>query len=472
MTSTLVANDLSFAYQKNGPTIIENLNFKLQPQSFNLLVGPSGCGKSTFFKLLAGLYPQYGGQITNGQVLLNNQPVGPIVPFERSKHIGMLFQNPSRQFTMPTVAKQITFALENIHTNRSQIEPKLNEVLTKLDLLPFKDRSIFKLSGGEQQRLALATTLALDSQIILLDEPFANVDPLGRKQLLADLKNLQLTAKKTIFITDHDLSGYDGLVDNLYVFKDKQVLPLSLSNLQNINEPTLAYAPLKNGDLSWQDFRLNLNNTPLFSALDFTLPKGQIGLLSGPNGVGKSSFFKALTKQIAFSGRLNYQNKDSKQWRTKAWAKIIGLVFQDSDNQFIKLTAREELLLSQKYSLAKDYWTTAKIKQAVEHLNLASVLDQSCYQLSGGQKRKLQVLTMLIMAQPVLLLDEPLASLDQTSAQNLLSLVYEVCQNLNLAILMISHQRLGLNSYIAYELLIKNQHLTLRKGQSKHVKSS
>ena len=98
MTASLITKNLSFTYQEDGPLIIDKLNFELQPASFNLLTGPSGCGKSTFFKLLAGLYPQYGGKLLSGQVLLNNQAVAAIVPYERRRYEGMLFQVPSRQY--------------------------------------------------------------------------------------------------------------------------------------------------------------------------------------------------------------------------------------------------------------------------------------------------------------------------------------------------------------------------------------
>lgn len=463
MTASLITKNLSFTYQEDGPLIIDKLNFELQPASFNLLTGPSGCGKSTFFKLLAGLYPQYGGKLLSGQVLLNNQAIAAIVPYERSRYVGMLFQEPSRQFALPTVAKQITFALENIQTPRDQIEPKLNQVLTKLNLTALKDRPLFQLSGGEQQRLALATTLALDSQIILLDEPFANVDPLGKQTLLADLKKLQLEAGKTIFITDHDTNGYYGLVDNLYRFSKSELTPLPLSSLTERQEQPLTYTPLNSGQLTWQDVTVTVQNRQLFKTDSFTLPQGQLGLLSGPNGVGKSSFFKALTKQLAFNGSIAYRKRDSRRYKAKSWAKIVALVFQDSDNQFVRLTVREELALSKKHSLAKGYWTDAKITQALEVLDLTAYLDHSCYQLSGGQKRKLQVLSMLIMAQPVLLLDEPLASLDTSSADKLLTLITETCQKLKLSILLISHQRSCLPGYVTYELVLNQGRLALRR---------
>ncbi|MCP0886706.1 energy-coupling factor ABC transporter ATP-binding protein [Ligilactobacillus sp. WILCCON 0076] len=465
MTTTLTVKNLTFAYTDNQPPVLENINFKLALNTFNLLVGPSGCGKSTFFKLLAGLYPEYGGKITAGDILLNDVSVNNIVPFERAKYLAMLFQNPSRQFAMRTVEEQITFALENIQLDRSKIKQRVAWVLSELHLENFTKRELLTLSGGEQQRVALATILALDSQIILLDEPFANVDPVARKQLLHDLKKLQLKHHKTIFITDHDFSNYTGLVDNLYKIENKQLTKGSTKILDKIifsKQTQQNFGSLHN--LTWNNLSLSIHDKILLQPNTLYLPKGQVGLLSGANGVGKSTFFGALTHQTTYEGDIFYQQKLSTKYKRKAWAQIIGLVFQNSTDQFVRLTIAEELNLSKKHSLHPEYWTDSRINDAYQLLNLTNLSKQHIvYQLSGGQQRKLQVLSMLIMAQPVLLLDEPLASLDSTSLNNVLQLIIEVTQALQLSTLIISHQLVEVRPQIDYELEITDKTLHLRR---------
>ena len=205
-------HQLTFEY--NGQPLFDHLDFQVEPGTFGLLTGPSGCGKSTLLKLLAGLLPQYGGAVTSGQALLNGQPVGKIVPYQRAAKVAMLFQHPGRQFAMKTVSEQLQFALANLQLPREEVQRRIHDTLAWMNIHHLAQRRVHTLSGGEQQRVSLACLLAMDSEVILLDEPFANVDTMGRQQLLADLKRLQTEQAKTILLADHDLSGYQGIANS------------------------------------------------------------------------------------------------------------------------------------------------------------------------------------------------------------------------------------------------------------------
>lgn len=463
--TVLNAQQLTFSYDDQKPAVFEKLDFKIENGTFGLLTGASGCGKSTLFKLLAGLYPQYGGQLLSGQVTLNDQNIAEIVPFARARKVAMLFQNPSRQFAMRTVQEQLQFALENLQLNPLEIKQRITATLVELGLEDFRSRNLSTLSGGEQQRIALATVLAMDSDIILLDEPFANVDPAGRQQLLLDLKRLQQYHQKTILIADHDPSGYAKIADRLYHLEPHahQVEELSLTKLplKNISMTAVKPKSLNLGKLTWHQLEVAVNSRKLLANSDFDLPIGQLGLLSGANGTGKSTLFAALCRQHPYQGTLTFQKKDAEKFKLKKWAKIVGIVFQNSADQFITLKAASEISLSAKFSQHPEYWTAIKVKQAIASLNLTNVLDQVCYQLSGGQQKKLQLLSMLIMSPSTLLLDEPFAGLDADSLAAALALIKETVQSLQLSVLLISHQRLGVIGSIDYELRLEQQRLTL-----------
>lgn len=464
MTNLQVEN-FSFAYADNQPNILNQINWSPENGSFNLLIGPSGSGKSTLLKAMAGLLPKFGGVITNGQILLNNEPIQPIVPFERAKRIAMLFQNPDRQFAMRTPRLQLVFALENLQLSVDDIKERVPAALTALHLNDIADQDLLTLSGGEKQRVALAVVLAMDSDIILLDEPFASVDPAARLSLLADLKKLQTEQHKTIIVSDHDLSGYENLVDYLYAINTETgtLAQQPLTKLDNLPAVTPFYGlPHVNGHLSWHQLTINVGKRrTLLANSSFTLPNGQIGLLSGANGIGKSTLFKALGHQIKYEGQINWDTQDTRKIKLKNWSKQVALIFQSATDQFVKMTVQEELMLSHQHSFTATYWTDDRIQTALAILHLDHLLDHVVYQLSGGQQKKLQVLSMLIMGQPVLLLDEPLAGLDSDSVQVVMQLIRDSILATQTSVLMISHQRTGLAEFIDYELVFKNQTLSL-----------
>jgi len=471
MTSIEVV-DFSFTYDKNQPNILNNVSFTPQTNSFNLLVGPSGSGKSTLLKAMAGWLPKFGGIVTHGQIRLENQDIQPVAPFERAKRIAMLFQNPDRQFAMQTIPEQITFALENIQFPIVDIATRVDWAMTQLNLHPLADRQLMTLSGGEKQRVALATILAMDSDIILLDEPFANVDPVARLTLLQDLKHLQQTHQKTIIISDHDYAGYQGLVDDLWAIDEtsRSLVTADLTILNNIPPitPFMGH-PQHPGALHWDNLKLQIGERLLLRDANFTVPQQEIGLISGANGIGKSTLFAALAKLHAFEGHVTWQEQSITAIKAKHWATHLALVFQSATDQFVTMTVADELALAQKHSHFPTYWTTERVQQALATLHLATLQDHIVYQLSGGQQKKLQVLLMLITGQDVLLLDEPLAGLDSASTKAIMTLLKSTLAETKQAILMISHQRAGLADFINYELHFADQQLQLIGGGQTYV---
>lgn len=459
--ASLQIEQFSFTYDTRQPNILNNITLNVEPGHFYLLMGPSGSGKSTLLKAMAGLTPKFGGYITNGHILLEGQEIGPIVPFERAKYVAMLFQNPSRQFAMQTPREQLTFTLENLQLPIEKIKERVDWTLTHFNLTAFADRTLLTLSGGEQQRVALANIVSMNSDIILLDEPFANIDPISRQLLLETLKDIQKQFNKTIFITDHDPTGYNGLADHLLQF-DADTGTIHNGDLNQLQtEATSKYfIGDLHGDsqLGWKKLSLTVGKShKLLDQNTLALPQGKLGLLSGANGAGKSTLFNALAHQIPYQGTIILNQQATEKVKLKAWAKQLGLVFQLATDQFVTMTVQDELMLSKKHSLQTDYWTDDRINQAIVALNLSHVINHVVYQLSGGQQKKVQTLAMLIMAQPIILFDEPLAGLDKQSSLAVLTLIKTNIKNLKQTGLMISHQRSNLAKFIDYELVLSHQ---------------
>ncbi len=458
----LELRELTFSYASDRPPLFKKLDFCVEPQTCSLLATPLGSGKSTFFKLLCGLYPQFGGQITNGGVFLEDQPLEQIVPFERAKRIGMLFQDPDKRFCMATLDQQLTFVLENLQLPADQITAKKQHILQELELTALKDRQLSTLSGGQKQQAALACVLATESEIILLDEPFANVDPTSKNKLLKLLLKLKKQGK-TFIIADHDPSGYQDLLDFAYRFNadHSRLIKFNLSRSTLTSPVPLRWQPLKPGKLTWKQLSLTRGNKLLLKPHDLTLPKGQLGLLSGANGVGKSSLFQALCTLISYQGNLSYDGQRPPRFFKQRWAKKVGLMLQEATAQFSCATVQEELALVSQNTLAPHYWTTERLFYAKQALGLTELAHHSVYQLSGGQQQKLQFLSVLAMGQPVLLLDEPFANLDQASIQTCLTLLKDSCRAEQTTVLLTSHQRVGITEHLDYELILEEQTLKL-----------
>lgn len=458
----LELRELTFSYAPDRPPLFKKLNFCVEPQTCSLLATPLGSGKSTFFKLLCGLYPQFGGQITNGGVFLEDQPLEQIVPFERAKRIGMLFQDPDKRFCMATLDQQLTFVLENLQLPADQITAKKQHILQELELTSLKDRQLSTLSGGQKQQAALACVLATESEIILLDEPFANVDPTSKNKLLKLLLKLKKQGK-TFIIADHDPSGYQDLLDFAYRFNadHSRLIKFNLSRSTLASPVPLRWQPLKPGKLTWKQLSLTRGNKLLLKPHDLTLPKGQLGLLSGANGVGKSSLFQALCTLIPYQGNLSYAGQRPSRFFKQRWAKKVGLMLQEATAQFSCATVQEELALVSQNTLAPHYWTKERFFYAKQALGLTELAHHSVYQLSGGQQQKLQFLSVLAMGQPVLLLDEPFANLDQASIQTCLTLLKDICRAEQTTVLLTSHQRIGITEHLDYELILEEQTLKL-----------
>lgn len=458
----LELRELTFSYAPNRPPLFKKLDFCVEPQTCSLLATPLGSGKSTFFKLLCGLYPQFGGQITNGGVFLEGQPLEQIVPFERAKRIGMLFQDPDKRFCMATLDQQLTFVLENLQLPADQITAKKQHILQELELTSLKDRQLSTLSGGQKQQAALACVLATESEIILLDEPFANVDPTSKNKLLKLLLKLKKQGK-TFIIADHDPSGYQDLLDFAYRFNadHSRLIKFNLSRSTLASPVPLRWQPLKPGKFTWKQLSLTRGNKLLLKPHDLTLPKGQLGLLSGANGVGKSSLFQALCTLIPYQGNLSYAGQRPSRFFKQRWAKKVGLMLQEASAQFSCATVQEELALVSQNTLAPHYWTKERFFYAKQALGLTELAHHSVYQLSGGQQQKLQFLSVLAMGQPVLLLDEPFANLDQASIQTCLTLLKDSCHAEQTTVLLTSHQRVGITEHLDYELILEEQTLKL-----------
>ncbi|MBP2057490.1 energy-coupling factor transport system ATP-binding protein [Lactobacillus colini] len=450
----LKINQLSFNYQKDS-NILENISLQIFPNSFSLLYGPTGCGKSTLLKLIAGLYPKFGGQITTGKIQ------------NSFKQWGMVFQNPDKQFTMQTPYQEFIFSLENLQLDEKQAKKRISLASRETNTQDLLERDFITLSGGEKQRVALAIIIAMDCDLVLLDEPFASCDPYNRKFLLEKLFKLKQEGK-TIIITDHNLSGYQEMCDQVFLFKNKHRIDV-LNNkakeefFHQPAPPQLSFQLPKDSKpiLTFENFSLKQGDKTLIANQNLQIFPGHGTLLSGANGSGKTSLFKALTKLISYQGKITYQQQDISKIRRRKYLTQVAQVFQNASDQFLMVTVKEEIKLSQSLS---NRFSTAEITNFLKLLQLDQLLDHVVYSLSGGQKKKLQLLLMMIANPNILLLDEPFTGLDKQSIHIISNLLRESFLDQEKTLIIISHQSDDLDLLCDYHLTLKDRHLQYITG--------
>ncbi|WP_125580581.1 ABC transporter ATP-binding protein [Levilactobacillus cerevisiae] len=467
--ATVAVHSLTFTYPKRTRPVLDDLTVTFPSGKFSLLTGVSGGGKSTLLKLIAGLTPLP----TAGNITFNDQPLAQIAPTQRAATVAMLFQEPSTQFTMDTVTNELRFALENQCVDPAEIPAKVHAALAFIGITDLQDRQLMQLSGGEQQKVALAIIVAMDSDVILLDEPFASIDPPTRLALLGKLMALCTERGKTIILADHDLSNYDQWVDHLAVLDAGKLTLLSPAETQarfaaftpdklkltRVTLPTDQPVVMKGTQLA-----LGHSDRQLVAPQDLTLFAHQATLITGPNGSGKSTLFRALVRLGKYQGLLTYDGNDIQKLPRKQYARSVGLMFQTASSQFLNVTVEEELALSRKFG-NQDYFTPERVQGLLTQLNLADHTDQIIYSLSSGQQKKLQLLCMLMMAPAVLLLDEPLKGLDFASIQAVMHILTTAQHDLQLTLIMISHQLSGLDDLITLHLTLADHHLTYKGAQ-------
>ncbi|MFR0508451.1 ATP-binding cassette domain-containing protein [Limosilactobacillus reuteri subsp. suis] len=451
-------NDLSFNFDQQP--ILKNITAEFTAGKIHLLTGVSGSGKSTILKLIAGLLPKYGGEIVAGAV---------DVPTDA--RIGMVFQDPLMQFALDTPRHELEFTLENCQVPTDKIPESVKEALQFGKVDDLANRLITTLSGGQQQRVALAAATAMQPNVLLLDEPFANIDEENRQLILKQLVRLNSDYHTTIIITDHDLHGYKRLHPLVWQLTKRHLTQLSSKNSSQLltasatpQITTVLPSSTLPAIIKFDELAIKRENHSLLLPTNLGIVKNKITLLTGPNGIGKSTLLKAIARLLKYEGKIEYAGENIQKISPGKYYKHLGLIFQHANDQFLNVTVGEELALGFK-TCQNPYFNQQQVNEALAALGLNGREDQVVYSLSGGQKKKLQILLMLMRGQETLLLDEPFTGLDPASLKTVLQLIKASQKEEPQTLLIVSHQLSGLDDFIDYHLTMNHQRLNYVGGR-------
>lgn len=446
MKKVLSCEDIEFKYQINSKkNIIDGFSYDFLEGKVYLISGFSGCGKSTLAYILSGLYPEHKGIMSKGKVLLLNREISEYSPNERVKDIMMMFQNSDAQFCMEKVKDEIIFCLENIEYPVEKMDELVDRVLSEMDILYLKDRDLSSLSGGEKQKVALAIILAISPKIIILDEPFANVDYESSQEIIQKLKRLNEENKTTIIAIDHRISLWKDIeYEFLYLGKGCKILDdTSYFELEDSEEIKENRENLKEKEvvLELENISIGYGEKKLLENCSLIAREGEIVSLVGKSGAGKSSLLLNITGLTKIkNGTIKFLGKDIKKWKRKEILKNIGIVFQNPQNQFVTYKVIDELLFSMKQNEKDEKKLLERAENLLKQFNLYEYRNYSPFALSQGQQRKVAVLSMLSGDQKILLCDEPTYGQDNRTSREIMEFLKKRA-NEGLTIIIVSHDR-------------------------------
>jgi energy-coupling factor transporter ATP-binding protein EcfA2 len=239
-------HNFSFRYKGNEDYALKDINLKIEANKFILLAGETGSGKTTFIRCLNGLIPQFYPGFYKGYVEVGKKNTESTQISNLSTEVGIVFQNPENQLIAMNVEHEIAFGLENLGVHPDIIKSRISEVVRLTEIQDLLDKAPYELSGGEQQRVAIASILVLKPKIIILDEPTASLDPLYACKILTLLKRIQKERKISIIISEHRLDLVLPFVDQIILIKDgtigyqgyrDEVIHSKMFKNLNVNKP-------------------------------------------------------------------------------------------------------------------------------------------------------------------------------------------------------------------------------------------
>jgi energy-coupling factor transport system ATP-binding protein len=439
--------DVSYTYPFQSSPAVSGINLTIKKGEVILCTGGSGSGKSTIIRLINSLAPCYYRGTMSGRVTVNGMDTGESGINEISKTVGTMFQDPEHQFFALNTRDEMGFAMECRGISSGSIEKAVKEQASRFGLLHVMDNSIFDLSEGEKQKLALGSILALDPEVIILDEPSANLDPEATLELachLAELKNRGIT----LFISDHRLYWLRGLIDRVIVLEHGRIAEtITFSDLDNesirsryglrsttILREEIKLPPIEKrtcGDIEVQDLTFGFKNCPLlYDRAEFIFSSGDAVAVTGKNGAGKTSLARILTGLHPLKkGRIMHYGK---RLMPKQLLKKGSIVLQNTDHQLHMKTVEQELVFSGKRFKGKP----EDVDRLLEQFGLESFRRRHPQSLSGGQKQRLVIAAAIIKSPEILILDEPTSGLDGTNMQMMSKIIRRLAEKGTLVIVI------------------------------------
>jgi energy-coupling factor transporter ATP-binding protein EcfA2 len=442
---------------------LRGVDLHLEPGERVLLLGPSGAGKSTLLSALAGLLDPADAGEQEGAVLLDGRPARA----ERAR-AGLVMQDTEAALVMARAGDDVAFGLENRGVERTEIWRRVDESLAAVGFPYGRDAPTSALSGGEQQRLALAGIVALRPGLLLLDEVTANLDPDGAalvRQVLADVLDstgatavvvehrveqvLDLVTRAVVLAPGGGVTD-DGTPDEVFGRSGAELAARGVwvpGRHPEVRRKATTSPGAALVSAASTSFRYPAATVDALSPLDVTLRAGEALALTGANGSGKSTLALCLAGLMRPTGgtvsaepALDPPQPQAPMWRWRGRDLVtrVGTVFQDPEHQFVTTTVRGELMVGPRRASVSDAAAEARADELLDRLGLTALAGANPFTLSGGEKRRLSVATAIATAPRVVVADEPTFGQDALTWRTLAELLADL-RDEGAALVLVTH---------------------------------
>ena len=513
MTPIIEFKDYSFKYRSQKEPTLHHINLSIYPGEKVLIVGPSGSGKSTLAHCLNGLVPfSYSGESTGSLTVAGKEPSKEGI-LGMSKLVGTVLQDTDGQFIGLTVAEDIAFALENDCVPQEEIFSRVNEVAETVEVKNLLTHAPTELSGGQKQRVSMAGVMIDDVEILLFDEPLANLDPATGKRAIDLIDKISRESGKTVVMIEHRLE--DALyrdVDRIVVVgegkivadaKPDELLCMDVLEKEGIREPlyvtalkhagctvrpetlpqhieTMDLAPYKEKVQNWYKkaelpparhstepaleikelYFSYLSGKPVLQNIHFRIEKGEMVSIVGKNGAGKSTLSSLICGFIKPDrGEILLNGSDISGLSIKERGEVIGLVMQNPNQMISKPMIYDEVALGLAVRGVPEEEMKERVYDTLKICGLYPFRNWPVSALSFGQKKRVTIASILVMNPQVLILDEPTAGQDYRHYTDIMEFLKTINEKMGITIVMITHDMHLMLEYTDRAIVIADGHL-------------